>query len=134
MSRSSISRSWRFRITFVLRSSPLREPDDQPWLLCEPISFLDIPGYEDRLFGASKLNLMPHPDDREDAESYHAEKDDLTFLLDRLCQWSSGFGVDWTIQIEGAEIGSIESGECESCVRDAIEAMVDLADELGEFL
>ena len=42
-----------------------REPNNQPWLLCEPINFLDMPGYENQLFGASKLNLMPDPATRQ---------------------------------------------------------------------
>src|SRR4051812_47489998 len=75
------------------------EPNDQPWLLCEPIHFLDMPGFENQLFGASKLNLMPDPAERASAEANHnPEKNDLEFLLDQLASISSRFKVDWTIQ------------------------------------
>jgi hypothetical protein len=111
-----------------------REPNDQPWLLCEPIQFCDMPGFEDRLFGASKLSLIPASEDRADAEEhYSAEKNDLQFLLDQLAEMSRKFIVDWEIQIEGAPVGSIDAGVCEPAVRDAIEAMAELSDELGEY-
>lgn len=110
-----------------------REPDNQPWLLCEPICFLDMPGYENRLFGASKLNLMPAPEDKADAENYDTDRNDLEFLLDKLCDLSERFHVDWTIQIEDGEIGLIVNGVCDPGVRDAVEAMAGLTDELGEY-
>lgn len=110
-----------------------RESDNQPWRLCEPIHFLNMPGYENRLFGASKLNLMPDPAEKAEAASYGTDKNDLEFLLDRLCEISKRFSVDWTIQIEDGEIGSIVDGVCDSAVREAIEAMASLADELGEY-
>lgn len=110
-----------------------REPDNQPWLLCEPINFLDLPGYENQLFGASKLNLMPDPAEKAEAESYDTDKNDLEFLLDRLCDISKRFNTDWTIQVEGSELGSIENGVCDPAVREAVEAMASVADELGEF-
>lgn len=113
--------------------SATKEPDNQPWLLCEPINFLDMPGYENQLFGASKLNLMPDPTERAEAESYDTDKNDLEFLLDKLCELSERFNIDWVIQIEGSEIGSIESGVCDPVVREAVEAMASVADELGEF-
>lgn len=109
------------------------EPDSQPWLLCEPINFLQMSGFENQLFGASKLNLMPHPDEKAEAEAnYNSEQNDLTFLLNKLEELSKRFGVAWVIQLEGSPIGSIENGVCEPAVRDAIEAMADLADEFGD--
>ena len=110
-----------------------REPNNQPWLLCEPINFLDMPGYEDQLFGASKLNLMPDAAEKEEAKSYDTDKNDLEFLLDKLCEISERFNIDWVIQIEGSEIGSIDNGVCDPAVREAVEAMAIVADELGEF-
>ena len=111
-----------------------RKSNDQPWLLCEPIQFFDMPGFEDRLFGASKLNLIPASEDRADAEEhYSAEKNDLQSLLDQLAEMSRKFIVDWEIQIEGTPVGSIDAGVCEPTVRDAIEAMAELSDELGEY-
>ena len=111
-----------------------KEPNDQPWILCEPIQFLDMPGYEDRLFGVSKLNLMPDPQEKAEAEANSsADKNDLEFLLDKLTEISERFKVDWEIQIEGAPIGSIEDGVCDPAVRSAIEAMAEVAQELGEF-
>lgn len=110
-----------------------REPDNQPWLLCEPINFLEMPGYEDRLHGASKLNLLPDPTEKAEAENYDTDRNDLEFLLDKLCELSTRFQVDWTLQIEGSEIGEIVGGVCDPAARDAVEALASVADELGEF-
>lgn len=109
------------------------EPNNQPWLLCEPIHFVDMPGFENQLFGASKLNLMPDPDEKAEAEAnYHSDKNDLEFLLDKLAEISERFSIDWAIQIEGSPIGSIENGVCEPDVREAVEAMADIAGQLGD--
>jgi hypothetical protein len=110
-----------------------REPDNQPWLLCEPMSFFEMPGFESKLFGASKLNLIPDPAEKAEAESYDTDKNDLEFLLDKLCEISKRFGVNWTISVEGAELGSIDNGVCDQAVREAVEAMASVADDLGEF-
>ncbi len=129
--KSSVTRG---QIEAIVAAS--REPNNQPWLLCAPIQFFDepVPGFEDRLFGASKLNLIPASEDRADAEKHcSAEKNDLQFLLDQLTEMSRRFIVDWEIQIEGAPVGSIDSGVCDPAVRDAIEAMAELHDELGEY-
>lgn len=93
-----------------------------------------MPGFEDQLFGASKLNLIPASEDRADAEEhYHAEKNDLEFLLDKLTEISRRYNVDWAIQIEGEPVGPIDNGVCDPAVRDAVEAMADLSNELGEY-
>ncbi len=76
---------------------------------------------------------MPDPTEKAEAESYDTEKNDLEFLLDKLCDMSKRFNVDWTIQIEDAEIGSIVDGVCDSAVREAVEAMAGVADELGKY-
>jgi hypothetical protein len=109
-----------------------REPNNQPWLLCEPINFFEMPGFENKLFGASKLNLMPDPAEKAEAESCDTDKNDLEFLLDKLCEISTRFGVNWTIQVEGAELGAIDNGVCDQSVREAVEAMASVADEFGE--
>lgn len=109
------------------------EPDNQPWLLCEPIHFFNMPGFENQLFGASKLNLMPDPDEKAEAVAYYdSEKNDLEFLIDKLAEISGRFGIDWVVQIEGSPIGSIENGVCDPAVRDAVEAMADVAGEIGD--
>lgn len=76
---------------------------------------------------------MPDPAEKEEAESYDTDKNDLEFLLDKLCEISERFNIDWVIQIEGSEIGSIDNGVCDPAVREAVEAMAIVADELGEF-
>lgn len=109
-----------------------KEPNGQPWILCEPIHFFDMPGFEKQLFGASKLNLLPDPDEKAEADAnYHPEKNDLEFLLDKLAEISQRFNVDWMIQIEGSPIGSIDDGVCDDTVREAVKAMADVAEELG---
>ena len=80
-----------------------------------------------RLWRTSLRSEQAEPDadpaERAEAESYHTEKNDLEFLLDKLCEISKRFEVDWTIQLEGEEIGSIHDGSCDPAVRDAVEAM-----------
>ena len=94
---------------------------------------MDMPGFENQLFGASKLNLMPDPDEKAEAEAnYNPEKNDLEFLLDKLAEISARFSIDWAIQIEGSPVGSIDNGVCDPAVRDAVEAMADVAGELGD--
>lgn len=119
-------------VTAIVAAS--QEPDNQPWLYCEPIHFLDMPGFENRLFGASKLNLMPDPDEKAEAEAnYDPEKNDLEFLLDKLAEISQRFDVNWEIQIEGSPVGSIENGVCDDEVREAIELMSNLSGNLDQF-
>ncbi len=110
-----------------------REPNNQPWLLCEPIHFFDMPGFENQLFGASKLNLMPDPEEKAEAEAnYDSEKNDLEFLIDKLEELSRRFDIDWMILIEGSPLGSIKNGRCDPEVRSAVEAMASVSEELGD--
>ena len=85
-----------------------------------------MPGYERQLFGMSKLNLMPDPAEREEAKAYDTDTNDLQFLLDKLCETSATHGVDWTVQIEGDEVGSIIGGSCDPTVQATIEVMASL--------
>ncbi len=111
------------------------KPNSQPWLLCEPIHFLDMPGFQEKLFGVSKLNLMPDPAEKAEVEARgQPERNDLEYLLDKLEELSAQFGVDWDVQIEGEPIGSIEDGVCDPAVRSSLQSMADIAGELGEYL
>ena len=112
------------------------EPDSQSWNLCEPICFFDdVPGYENRLFGSSKLNMMPHPDDCAAQNDRSTECNDLEFLLNQLCNYSKKFQVNWVVQVEGSELGVIENGTAEKSLMEAVRAMAQFSsfnDEFGD--
>ena len=110
----------------------VHEPDSQPWILCEPIHFYGSSGEQGRLLGASKLNLQPHPDDRAAAQVYLSDRDDLTFVVDRLCQWSREHGVDWNVLVEGEQVGEIVAGESDQQLREVIAGLVEAAQLLAD--
>jgi hypothetical protein len=101
------------------------------WLSCEPVHFyaeLD----EDRLLGGSKPNFMPHPDDVASAAREGLPDGTLRDLLEILCTLSKDFDVDWEFShdFEPAPIGFIRRGFCDLRLRQQLDAIADLADDL----
>jgi hypothetical protein len=101
----------------------------QPWLWCEPLQL--VPTSDGRLQGWSKLNPIPHPDDRADAARYPNAENDLTFLLGQLCRLSREHHVTWELSLMGQTLGRIVDGDCEPGLADGIEALASLGEELG---
>lgn len=112
------------------------------WLSCEPVHFFE--GEEDGggpLRGASKPNIVPHPDDAASAASEGFPDGTVSDLFDVLCQLSRDHGVDWEISHDEAPgpVGFIREGVCDPTLQGLSEAFVDLTaffDELedGGFL
>ena len=102
------------------------------WLSCEPICFFsrDVDG---TLWGGSKPNFQPHPDDVAEAASEDLPDGTIRDVLDILCRLSQDHGVDWSIGHDhDPQIGFIRGGLCDDTVLAQIEAFADLSDMLGE--
>lgn len=102
------------------------------WLSCEPVYFSRLE--DGRLWGGSKPNLRPDPDDVASAQSEGLPDGSAQDMLEVLCRVSRDFGVDWEISHDGSDgpIGFIRGGECDGDVAGQIEAFADLAEALGE--
>jgi hypothetical protein len=102
------------------------------WLECEPIHFFREQD-DGHLFGGSKPNFMPHPDDVASAERRGLPPGDLHYLLETLCVLSRDHGVDWELSHDHSSgpIGEIRRGVCDAEVENQIEALASLADILG---
>jgi hypothetical protein len=106
------------------------------WLSCEPVHFFEgEPGDGTRLFGGSKPNFSPHPDDAASAASQGLPDGDVRDLFDALCQLSRDHGVDWEISHDAQTepVGYIRHGVCDSRLRGLPEALADLGNLIAEF-
>lgn len=111
----------------------LEEADpERPWLLCDP-PHLDTPEGDGILEGWSKLNLHPNPADQVAWDPAEVEPHDLRALLDALCRVSGQYAVAWRLTIDGDPIGAISDGVCDDQLVDKMDALADLARELGAF-
>ena len=102
------------------------------WLECEPIRF--YAGQPDgHLFGGSKPNFQPHPDDDVAAAREGLPDGTMRDLLNVLCQLSREHGVDWEISHDhsGGPIGHIRTGVCDPEVLSQINALADLGNILA---
>ncbi|WP_178132580.1 hypothetical protein [Limnoglobus roseus] len=106
--------------------------EGRTWLGCEPVHF--FPGDEDgHLFGGSKPNFQPHPDDAADAARSGMPDGTARDMLDVLCRLSRDHRVEWALSHDhDPHIGGIRDGVCDGSVLDQIEAFADLGDILGE--
>jgi hypothetical protein len=105
---------------------------DRSWLGCEPVGF--FPGRADgHLFGRSKPNFQPHPDDAASAARSGLPDGTTRDLLDVLCQLSRAHRIDWEVSHDysGGPVGYIRRGVCEPEALTQLEAFADLADVLG---
>jgi hypothetical protein len=101
----------------------------QPWLWCEPLKLFS-PEFGRKLSGWSKLNLIPHPDDRADAARYPDAENDVKFLLKQLCRLSREHGVTWELRIDSDPLGTIAEGLCEPGLEEAIDALSEMGEDL----
>jgi hypothetical protein len=102
------------------------------WLGCEPVNF--FPQDDGYLFGCSKPNFQPHPDDAASAARSGLPNGTTRDLLDVLCQLSSDHGIDWEISHDysSGPVGYIRGGVCDAEVLTQIEAFADLGDILDD--
>src|SRR5262245_4640679 len=106
--------------------------DRRSWLGCEPVHF--FPNQADgHLFGASKPNYRPHPDDAAPAARSGLPDGTARDMLDVLCRLSRDHGVDWEISHDHTPgpIGYIRARVCDGEVLKQVEAFCDLADFLA---
>ena len=106
------------------------------WLTCEPVHFFgDEPEDGGRLFGGSKPNFSPHPDDAAPAAVEGLPDGDVRDLFDVLCRLSRDHGIGWEISHDHVPgpVGYIRDGVCDPSLRGLPEALADLAGLVGEF-
>jgi hypothetical protein len=103
------------------------------WLGCEPVGF--FAGQADgHLFGRSKPNFQPHPDDAASAARSGLPDGTTRDLLDVLCRLSRKHRIDWEVSHDYSDgpVGYIRGGVCDDAVWAQIEALADLGDVLGD--
>ena len=120
----------------AIRRAADQESAGRTWLSCEPVHFF-VEGPEDQgwLFGASKPNFSPHPDDAASAASEGLPYGDVRDLFDILCRLSRDHGIDWEIShyLEPGPAGYIRDGVCDPRLRGLPEALADMARLIGEY-
>jgi hypothetical protein len=105
----------------------------QPWLWCEPPCL--AASFDGKIQGWSKLNPIPCPDERADADRYHPDaENDLTFLLGQLCRLSREHGVAWELGLDLMEetLGRIVDGACDPSLEEMINILLPFAEEVGD--
>jgi hypothetical protein len=97
------------------------------WLSCEPVGFFELAN-QGKLWGASKPNFFPHPDDVASTAKEGLPDGTVTTLLDILCQLSRDYRVDWRLshELDPRPLGFIRGGECSSGLTDAIDGFEQL--------
>lgn len=103
------------------------------WLSCEPVHFFDN-RRDGHLFGGSKLNVFPHPDDA--ASAARMQSPDGTMLadgtardvVDILGRLSQDYGIDWELShdYDPNPIGFIRDGVAQERLLQRIGALADL--------
>jgi hypothetical protein len=107
--------------------------EGRTWLSCEPVFFRDdLP--DGRLWGGSKPNFVPNPEDAESASREGLPDGTVRDLIDVLCTLSRDHGVDWEFHhdYDPGPIGFIRNGVCEPHLLEQMDAMADLGDILSE--
>ena len=98
------------------------------WLGCEPVHFFPDAG-DGHLFGGSKPNFDPHPDDAASAAREGLPNGTTRDLLDVLCQLSREHGIDWELSHDhDPAVGFIRGGVCDAQARAQIETFADVGD------
>lgn len=97
------------------------------WLSCEPVDFFETPN-QGKLWGASKPNFFPHPDDVASAAKERLPDGTVTTMLDILCQLSRDYRVDWRLshELDPRPMGFIRGGECAPGLVEAIDGFEEL--------
>ena len=104
------------------------------WLSCEPVHFFPA-GADNHLFGGSKPNFAPHPDDAASAAAGGLPDGNVQDVIDVLCKISIESGIDWEISHDHSEgpVGFIRAGATDPEVITQIEALSSIGDIFGEF-
>jgi hypothetical protein len=99
------------------------------WLGCEPVGFFSGPD-DGHLFGGSKPNFQPHPDDAASAARSGLPDGTTRDMLDVLCRLSRDHQIDWELMHDHSDgpVGRIRRGVCDNEVLALIEGCVHLCD------
>jgi hypothetical protein len=98
--------------------------------LCEPVWI--APAAEDGvLFGRSKLNLHPYPDEVEEAAAQDPDEHDLRALVHILCGLSEKHHLTWELDVDGEFLGRIKDGVCDTAIYDGVDGLAEVAFDLG---
>ncbi|MGL6094773.1 MAG: hypothetical protein ACRC7O_03080 [Fimbriiglobus sp.] len=122
--------------TDAIRQTVRTASEGRTWLGCEPVHLHpDDDGY---LFGISKPNILPHPEDAADAARSGLPDGTARDMLDVLCRISRDHAVDWALSHDyDPHIGFIRAGVCDGTVLDQIVVFADmsmmLAEEAGDW-
>ena len=118
---------------FEIRRAIGVENEGRSWLSCEPINLFGAQT-DGHLFGGSKPNFHPDPDDAASAAASGLPDGSVRDLIDGLCRISRDHGIDWEITHDEAPgpIGCIRRGVCDPGLLDQVDARADLAAFLGE--
>jgi hypothetical protein len=86
------------------------------------------------LWGASKPNFQPHPDDVAAAKMENLPDGTISDVVQILCDISRVEGVDWEVSHDDSDgpIGLIRNGVADPDVLAPIEAIADVCQILGE--
>jgi hypothetical protein len=120
----------------AIREAADRETAGRSWLSCEPAHFFaNEPGDEGRLFGASKPNFTPHPDDAASAARSGLPDGDVPALLEILAGLSRDHGVDWEIghDAEPEPVGFIRGGTLDPRLEGLAETLADVTRAIAAF-
>lgn len=91
------------------------------WTTTESIIFFDDPECPDRLTGDSKIFI----EGLAETLPGNGGVGDTRFIIEKLCEWSTRFGLSWHITAEGADIGDIRAGKADEQVMGMVESFED---------
>lgn len=104
------------------------------WLGCEPVHFFgDLDA--GRLWGGSKPNFLPDPDDAASAVREGLPDGDLHALVEVLAHLSREHDVDWDFRHDEVDwsIGSIRGGLADADLEAMIEGLAGLGEAIREW-
>jgi hypothetical protein len=119
----------------AIRQAATTLNEGRTWLSCEPVDFF-MDQEDGRLWGGSKPNFQPHPDDVAAAALEALPDGTVRDLLEILCELSRDHDVDWEFSHDHdpRPIGFIRGGICEDKLLEQVEAFGDLADMLQDVM
>jgi hypothetical protein len=116
-----------------IRTAIQKANKGRTWLSCEPVCLFE--DQEDgHLFGGSKPNFAPHPDDIAAAEREDLPDGTINDVLQILCDVSETHGVDWEISHDElpGPIGFVRNGIPDPELIGQIEAFAGICGSLGD--
>jgi hypothetical protein len=106
--------------------------EGRTWLSCEPVCLAKDQA-DGRLWGSSKPNFQPHPDDAAAAAAEGLPDGTVNDMLEVLCQLSRNHGLDWEFSHDDhpEPIGFIRNGVCGAELFERIETLGEMVSFIG---